>query len=64
MNSRNKTNTGTRGADGENTRHKGESRESQQKGAESVSHKGSGRHRKDESEGASRNTTKKGGNNV
>lgn len=64
MSNRNKTNTGERGARDQETRHKGESQQSTQKGAESVSHNKSGKHRKDESEGADRNTTKKQGNSI
>ena len=46
------------------TKNKGESQQSQQKGAQSVSNKNSGMHSKDESGGAAKNTTKKQGNSV
>ena len=59
-----KNNTGSKGNDGTTTKHKGESQQSQQKGAESVSNKGSGKHSKDESGGAEKNTTKKQQNSI
>jgi hypothetical protein len=64
MSNRNKTNTDNRSTDDQETRHKGEGQQSQQKGAESVSHKKTSKHRKDESEGADRNTTKKQSNSI
>ncbi len=64
MSDRNKTNTGSRGNDGSETRNKGESMQNPQKGAQGVSNKRNGKHRKDESEGAEKNTTKKGGNSI
>ncbi|WP_374164786.1 hypothetical protein [Arcticibacter sp. MXS-1] len=45
----NKSNSGNQGVDGSKTRHKGEIIESRQKGAPSVSKKGSGKHFKDNS---------------
>ena len=52
-------------ADGVKAKNKGESMQSNQKGAASVSKKGDGRHRKDDSDtGAKKNTTKKQSNNV
>lgn len=59
-----KNNVASAGTDGSTTRHKGESQQSGQKGAESVSNKGSGKHKKDESDGAEKNTTKKGANSI
>jgi hypothetical protein len=64
MSNSRKDNSGFRGNDGSQTRHKGESQQSQQVGAPSVSKKGSGRHTKDESQGAEKNTTKKGPNSI
>ena len=46
------------------SKNKGESQQSQQKGAFSLSNKGSGAHQKDESHGAEQNTTKKQGNSI
>jgi hypothetical protein len=45
-------------------RHKGEEHNNPQKGAQGVSHKKGEPHRKDESDGAERNTTKKGENSI
>ncbi|RYY61762.1 MAG: hypothetical protein EOO12_14080 [Chitinophagaceae bacterium] len=59
-----KDSSGHRGTDGSETRHKGESRASQQTGAPGVGKQDTGRHRKDESEGARRNTTEKGPNSI
>lgn len=59
-----KDNTGSKGSDGTITNNKGESQQSQQKGAASVSKKGGGKHTKDESHGAEKNTTKKRGNSI
>jgi hypothetical protein len=61
----NKDHAKNRGNDGtDNTRHKGESQQSLQKGAESVAKHNTGKHRKDESEGAEKNTTKSGENSI
>jgi hypothetical protein len=57
-------NVGSRGTDGTNTKNKGESQQSHQKGAKSVAAHNTGKHRADESEGASNNTTKKQSNAV
>jgi hypothetical protein len=46
------------------TRHKGESQQSNQKGAKSVANHDLPRHKKDESDGAEKNTTKKQSNNI
>lgn len=62
--SSNKNNTGSQGADNTTTKNKGESQQSHQKGAKSVSKKGSGKHTKDNSDGAEHNTTKKQSNNI
>lgn len=59
-----KDNSGQRGNDGSETRHKGESRQSQQAHAPSTGKNEGGRHRKVDSEGASKNTTKKGPNSI
>ena len=59
-----KNNTGNKGTDGTITNNKGESQQSQHKGASSVSKKASGKHSKDESHGAENNTTKKQGNSI
>ena len=59
-----KNNTADKGTDGTTTKNKGESEQSHQKGAKSVSSKGSGKHKKDESDGADHNTTKKQSNSI
>ena len=59
-----KTNVGEAGVDGTKTKHKGESQKSNQKGAPSVSNKTAGKHLKDESGGAEKNTTKKQQNGI
>ena len=61
---RNKEHTDKEGLDGANTKHKGESQQAHQQGAESVSNRESGKHKKDESDGADKNTTKKGANSI
>jgi hypothetical protein len=58
-----KKNSGSQGTDGTKTNEKGESQQSKQKGAKSVSGKGK-THTKDESDGAKKNTTKKQQNAV
>ena len=60
----NKENVGTQGNDGTTTKNKGESQASNQKGAKSVSNKDNGKHKKDESDGAEQNTTKKQENSI
>lgn len=50
--------------DGKPKNHKGESQQSAQKGARSVSKKGNGKHSKDESGGSRKNTTKKQQNSI
>lgn len=61
-----KRNISDEGADGTRTKHKGESQQSHQKGAQSVSHRGAGQHRKDESNHDSNDhmDTKKGANSI
>ena len=59
-----KNNSGSKGKDNTTTKNKGESQQSHQKGAESVSHKNTGKHTKDESGGAKHNTTKKQQNSI
>jgi len=60
----NKDNVANEGSDGTTTENKGESQQSQQKGATSVSKKDTGKHKKDESDGADKNTTKKQSNSI
>jgi hypothetical protein len=62
--SKSKNNVENKGTDGSITNNKGESQQSQQKGAKSVSKKGTGKHLKDESGGAEKNTTKKQQNSI
>jgi len=59
-----KDNSGSQGTDGTRTKNKGESQQSQQQGAISVSKKGAGKHSKDESQASKKNTTKKQGNSM
>lgn len=60
-----KVNIGEEGVDGTpKTKHKGESQQSKQKGAPSVSNRTAGKHLKDESGGAKKNTTKKQQNGI
>ncbi|MEX8548812.1 MAG: hypothetical protein V5804_14545 [Mucilaginibacter sp.] len=59
-----KTNVADQGTDGTKTKHKGESQQSQQKGAPSVSKKES-KHKKDDSDGeSSKNVEKKQQNSI
>jgi hypothetical protein len=60
----NKDNAGSKGNDGTTTKNKGESQQSHQKGAKSVSANNKGKHKKDESDGAEHNTTKKQSNSI
>ena len=53
-----------KGLDGTTTRYKGESQQSHQKGAKSVAKRNTGKHKKDESDGADHNTTKKQQNSI
>ncbi|MBS7565010.1 hypothetical protein KHS38_11400 [Mucilaginibacter sp. Bleaf8] len=65
MSTKNNTNISDQGIDGTKTKHKGESQQSHQKGAPSVSNKTAGKHLKDESGGGSKkNTTKKQQNSI
>ena len=64
MSDEKKEHAGHEGTDGTKTKHKGESQQSRQKGAESVSHQDAGKHTKDKSHGADKNTTKKGENGI
>ncbi|TDH20645.1 hypothetical protein EXU57_21245 [Segetibacter sp. 3557_3] len=57
-------NTGSKGKDGTTTNNKGESQQNPQKGAAGVSKKDTGKHKKDESDGADHNTTKKQENSI
>ena len=61
---RNREHEGNRGLDNTETRNKGESQQSQQKGAKSVAAHDTGKHKKDGSDGAENNTTKKQGNSI
>ncbi|GAA4341242.1 hypothetical protein [Flaviaesturariibacter amylovorans] len=63
MSNRNE-NKDVRRADGANPLHKGESQPAQHQGGPSVSKKNKEPHRKDESEGSDRNTTKKQSNSI
>ncbi|HEX8378356.1 MAG TPA: hypothetical protein VF602_11115 [Pedobacter sp.] len=66
----NKSNSGNQGVDGSKPNHKGEIKQSEQKGAPSVSKKGSGKHFKDNSGSEAikatkqTNTTKKQQNSI
>ena len=60
----NKEHMANEGLDGSTTKNKGESQQSHQKGAKSVAKNDTGKHKKDESDGADKNTTKKGANSV
>jgi hypothetical protein len=64
MSNSRKDSSGYRGTDGSETRNKGERQQTQHQGAPSVSKKNQERHTKDQSEGADRNTTKKGPNSI
>ena len=64
MSKEKKIHAGQEGLDGSETKHKGESQQSHQKGAESVSKQDTGKHTKDKSHGTEQNTTKKGANSV
>ncbi|HZH65784.1 MAG TPA: hypothetical protein VEY10_12900 [Flavisolibacter sp.] len=60
----NKEHAANKGLDGTTTKHKGESQQSHQKGAKSVANRDTGKHKKDESDGADHNTTKKQQNSI
>ncbi|HEX8460439.1 MAG TPA: hypothetical protein VF623_03380 [Segetibacter sp.] len=60
----NKNHSDNQGNDGTTTKNKGESQQSHQKGAKSVSKHDTGKHTKDESGGAGKNTTKKQENSI
>ncbi|GEO10306.1 hypothetical protein [Segetibacter aerophilus] len=62
--SNSKDHSGSKGNDGTTTKNKGESQQSHQKGAKSVSKHDTGKHTKDESGGAAHNTTKKQENSI
>jgi len=64
MSNANKGHAGHEGNDGTATKNKGESQQSHQRGAKSVSKQDTGRHTKDKSHGADQNSTKKGGNSI
>jgi hypothetical protein len=59
-----KNNSGDNGTDGQKTKHKGESQQSRQPGASSVSKKGNGKHSKDDSGGSGEQDTKKQANSI
>lgn len=62
--SSNKDNTANQGNDGTTTKNKGESQQPHQKGAKSVSKQDTGKHKKDDSDGKTEQTTKKQSNSV
>ena len=64
MSKENKNHSGSQGNDNTQTKNKGESQQSHQKGAASVSKRDTGKHTKDESQGADKNTTKKQSNSI
>jgi len=64
MSNEKKDHAGHGGNDNTETKHKGESQQSHQKGAESVSKQDTGKHTKDKSQGADQNSTKKGANSI
>ncbi len=59
-----KNNSGIKGQNATTTKNKGESQESRQKGAKNVGQNSKGKHKKDESDGADHNTTKKQSNSI
>jgi hypothetical protein len=59
-----KENTASQGNDNTTTKNKGESQQSHQKGAKSVAKRDTGKHKRDESDGADHNTTKKQANSI
>ncbi len=59
-----KDNVGSKGQDDSTTKNKGESQQSHQKGAKSVAKHDQEKHKKDESDGAEKNTTKKQQNSI
>ncbi len=63
--SNSKNNTANKATDQTTTtKNKGESQPSNQKGAKSVSSKGTGKHKKDDSDGDTKQTTKKQSNSI
>ncbi|MDB5192563.1 MAG: hypothetical protein JWQ96_2126 [Segetibacter sp.] len=60
----NKDNTANQGNDGTTTNNKGESQQSHQKGAKSVAKHDTGKHKKDDSDGDVKQTTKKQSNSI
>jgi hypothetical protein len=62
--SKSKNHSGEQGNDNTKTKNKGESQQSHQQGAASVSKRNTGKHTKDESHGADKNTTKKQSNSI
>ena len=59
-----KENVGSKGQDNTTTKNKGESQQSNQKGAKSVAKHDQEKHTKDNSDGAEKNTTKKQENSI
>ena len=59
-----KDHSANQGNDGTTTKNKGESQQTHQKGAKSVSTHDRGKHKKDDSDGADKNTTKKQSNSI
>ena len=64
MSQENKNHAGRGGNDGSETKVKGESQQSHQQGAKSVSKQDTGKHTKDKSGGADHSSTKKGANSI
>ncbi len=59
-----KNNSGIKGQDATTKKNKGESQESRQKGAKSVGRNSKGKNKKDDSDDADHNTTKKQSNSI
>ena len=59
-----KNNAGNQGQDGSTSKHKGESQQSHQKGAQSVGSNSKGKHKKDKSDWAEHNSSKKQSNSI
>ena len=62
--SSNKDNTASKGNDGTTTKNKGESQQTHQKGAKSVASQDRGKHKADDSDGDTKQTTKKQSNSI
>ena len=62
--SSNKDHTASKGHDGSTTNNKGESQQTPQKGAKSVAKHDTGKHKADDSDGDTKQTTKKQSNSI